>query len=169
MSTVSRRTFFLGLGSVAAALSAVGIPKVVGDVLATRPMPRGLQWRAIKEISISSMPTGEEIRRLSEDPVRYTAYRDDQPVWTVQMNVRATFRWVAMQDGAVVVPEGSILRFEIEPCHTHTQIYLQSDIERDIHPLTRRRMFAETYRWTDKKLELERIVALDVQDASVLA
>ncbi|MGA8654503.1 MAG: hypothetical protein WB677_28510, partial [Xanthobacteraceae bacterium] len=73
------------------------------------------------------------------------------------------------RQGAIVFEAKHSMRIVFEPCFTHTQMYLQSDIERDHDTRKRRRVFAETYRWIDRELELERVVALDPADEHVLS
>ena len=166
---VARRTFLIGLASVLASPAIAKGSLFLGEI-ATGTLPSPLKWRAVGDITMSSMPTGEEIAAHSfrEEPVRWTIFRGEDSVYNVMMNPRATMRWVAAQDSEIVVPEHSVLRVVVEPCHTWTSIHIVSDIETNKHPLTRRRKFAETYRWTDGKPELDSVAALDPLDASVL-
>lgn len=169
MTVVARRTFIIGLASVITAPLIATPSKFLGEI-ATGTLRSALKWRRLCDFTMSSMPTGQEIRALDfvEDPVRWTLLRDDDPFYVVTMNPRATIRWVAVPGSEIEISERSVLRVVVEPCHTFTTINICSDIEKDRDPAVRRRMFAETFRWRDGKPELDSIAALDPRDARVL-
>lgn len=166
MTTVNRRTFLIGLSALVAAPALRSNP-FVGEI-ATGTLHRALGWRKISDVVFSSMPTAEEIRTIGEEPVRWTAFVDDNPVMGITINLRSTYRWVSVDDASnFVVPEKSIFRMVVEPCHTHTSMCLTSNIEPD--PLRRSRCFSECYRWVDVQSVLDSVAALDPRDVSVVA
>lgn len=162
---VTRRAFILGLG---ATLAATQLPfeKFTGQV-ATAQLRPFTHFRRICDVMLSSMPMGDEIRSLSEDPVRYTLFRDDNAVLSIMMNMRANFRWVGIPGEEIVALEKSIIRLEVEPCHTMTTLCIMSNLEQDRYKPER--MIAETYHWRDNKLEFSDVAQLDVRDTQTAA
>jgi hypothetical protein len=170
MPSVERRTFLIGLASLIASPAIASAERFTGPI-AVGELPSPLKWRKICDLIVSSMPTAEEIKPLvfKEEPVRYTMLRDDEPVYVLTINPRATFRWVPVDGGQIVIQERSSVRILVEPCHTITTINIVSDIEKDPDWRVRRKMFSECYRWRDGKLELVHYAACNPADAHILS
>lgn len=167
---LDRRTFLLGAASVIAAQAIPAQAKFIGEV-ATGVLDSRLPYRSIQDIMFSFMATGAELKSPAwvEDPVRITILRNDIPTFNLMLNPRATFRWVAMPGGGIIVLPTDTLRVVVEPSHTYASLCLMSDIERDQDPRIRRRVFSESFSWKDGICTLSAIAALDPADASVLA
>jgi hypothetical protein len=166
MSTVPKRTFFF---APRARVDELRKLKHAGAV-AFAELPPGLEWRLISELNFSSMPTGAELSAQSwgiEEPVRFTGYRDAEVIFNFMINLRGTYRW-ACWDRGTAIPEGQILSITVEPCHTYTNFYIVSDIEKDINKIKRRK-FNECFRWIDDRLDIGDVNAAHPADAHVIA
>lgn len=165
---IARRTFLIGLEAVITT-SAFDSNEFVGEI-AKGILPSPLSHRRIVDMTVSSMPTGKEIRahEFLEDPVCWTFLRDDEPFYIPTINPRASLRWVAVPGAEIEISKKQILRVIVEPCHTLTTINIVSDIEMDRNPLVRRKMFSECFRWENSSILQEYVAACDPLDACLL-
>lgn len=168
---VDRRTFLLGSAALLASpvLAKADPNNFLGEI-AKGHLSSKLPFRRICEIAVSSMPFGKEYHQpgWTEDPVHFVLWRDDEVVFNVQMNPRASYRWVPIDEEAgIVVPKNTVLRLVVEGCCTNTAVMLGSNIEKD--RTARRRIFYENFKWRDGDLQLESIAAADPADAHVIA
>lgn len=116
------------------------------------------------------MPSGDELRSMDfkEDPVIFTFHRGDDTWGPIMINPRATFRWVPNDGYPVIDVVDHPFRMVAEPCHTHTSLFMEFDVERDPSVNTRLRCFTEYYKWTNGKLEFNEVMACDPQDKEYL-
>lgn len=157
----TRRAFLFG---TAATIAAAAIPTLVAKALPIenvvgilRPC---LKRRKVLDLLFSS--AGDPPR---DETVNFTFYRNETAAINVQMNARASFRWVAAPKCEIVTMENDIFKMVVDNCQTNTSLTVISNIDLDHHD---GRMFSETYRWEDNKLILSDIIALDPKDSHLL-
>jgi hypothetical protein len=156
MPTVNRRTFLFGSASFLASPAIANAEKFIGHVAFGNLEP-ALKYRRIVDLCYSCMPTGEEIRHVLEEPVRYTLLRDEDPVLVMTMNMRASGRWVASIGGEIEFPEHTTMRLIVEPCHTWMTLTIGSNIEKN--PVKLPVIFYEMFRWRNGAFEIDHTAA----------
>jgi hypothetical protein len=164
----TRRTFLIGLAALVGSPAIAASETYTGLVSPVVVRP-GLAYRRITSLVFSSMPTGEELRsrEFLEDPVSFSFYRGDEQWGPIQINPRCTFRWVP-NAGYPVVDGAHPFRMLVEPCNTHTSLFMEFDVERDPPPLARLRCFTESYKWESGKLVVSEVMACDPRDGALV-
>lgn len=164
---MQRRTFLIGLAAVIASPEIAKYEQYTGPI-STGLLNSALKYRRIKDIIFSSMPTGDEIKSPSfrEEPVSFTAFRNNDAVMAFTINPRATFRWFSAPYCEIEIRDGDILRIEVEQSYAYTTINIISNIEPDVNK--RPKIFNECFRWKNGIPQLDSTAALDLRDSSLL-
>lgn len=163
---LARRTFIFGAATTAAAVAVPSSPLMaqLAGLVTPVPLSPRLPWRRVRELIFSSMaaPTG------SDYTIQWTFERNGNVFYTLTMNARGTYRWVAIDNNAaVVLAKDDVLSISIDPCEEVTSLTMVSDIEKnDAKP---GRFFNECFRWRGGKIELSSISPCDPRDEHVVA
>lgn len=149
---LDRRAFLIGSAALLTSPAIAKPSKFMGAF--SKGILKGDMDRKISDLLFSCMPTGQQLRSpdWQEDPVIFTFSRGNATVMQVQLNPRATYRWVAAQYSEILLPRREFLKLEIEPCHTSCVLTIISNTEMKPEHIAPAKMISDTFRWRDGEL-----------------
>jgi len=139
---LSRRSFLFG---AAATVAVVAVGR--GTTIIPQPVIWPDEWRAVFDIMMgcTNPLEGRDI------PFEVSVLRDNTTFLQYGMSSRMAFRWVAPPDSEIIIPKGSRMRIDIDPCVDGMEAVL---ITRSLND---DRLRSEHYRWQNDMLAFTEI------------
>jgi hypothetical protein len=137
MIEATRRNFLIGSSAALTALMLSPQLKALDGILV-----RGViqpRMRRVYDILISCVPFP------SDTVISHTLYKNNHVMLAMNLNGRATLRWVAVPDGELLFTKNDVMRYEINPSFDGMQMCFHCNGDDGIK-------YAEYFRWENDRL-----------------
>ena len=143
---ISRRLFLIGSASFVAAASAPALLAPDRPVISTAVLS-DLPYREIIDLTFGFEPASDERGNLRDVLGTIDLFRsgEDEALHHLAMNLRGTYRWMAMPLGGIIVTKEAGLTIQVRPSFATANISMIYNVEPDRRK--RRRLFAEDFAW----------------------